>query len=50
MKAGGRMIGKKVASMCLDGAELNFYKYDGELSDLLDKVNFSRYASCAGSF
>ena len=36
--AGGRMIGKKVSSMCLDDAELNFYRWDGELSDLLGKV------------
>ena len=36
--AGGRMIGKKVSSMCLDDAELNFYQWDGELSDLLGKV------------
>ena len=32
------MIGKKVSSMCLDNAELNFYRWDGELSDLLGKV------------
>ena len=32
------MIGKKVSSMCLDDAELNFYRWDGELSDLLGKV------------
>ena len=32
------MIGKKVSSMCLDDAELNFYRWDGELSDLLGQV------------
>ncbi len=32
------MIGKKVSSTCLDDAELNFYRWDGELSDLLGKV------------
>lgn len=36
--AGGRMIGKKVSEMCLDGAELQFYKYEGDLKDLLEKV------------
>ena len=37
--AGGRMIGKKISSMCLEDAELDFYKWDGELSDLLGKVH-----------
>ena len=32
------MIGKKVSSMCLEDAELNFYQWDGELSELLGKV------------
>jgi hypothetical protein len=36
--AGGRMIGKKVSEMCLDGAQLQFYQYDGELKELLEKV------------
>jgi len=36
--AGGRMIGKKVSSMCLDDAQLNFYQWDGELADLLGTV------------
>jgi len=36
--AGGRMIGNKVAGMCLDGAELEFYKYDGDLTELLESV------------
>ena len=40
--AGGRMIGKKVSSMCLDDAQLNFYQWDGELSDLLGKVRSLR--------
>eukprot|EP00897_Mesotaenium_endlicherianum_P008828 jgi/Mesen1/7974/ME000422S07127 len=36
--AGGRMIGRKVAEMILDGRELEFYKYEGELSELLSQV------------
>ncbi|KAI3919736.1 hypothetical protein MKX01_000177 [Papaver californicum] len=36
--AGGRMIGRKVAEMILDKVELEFYKWDGELSQLLQNV------------
>ncbi|CAB4288615.1 unnamed protein product [Prunus armeniaca] len=36
--AGGRMIGKKVAEMILDKKELEFYKWDGELPQLLQNV------------
>lgn len=36
--AGGRMIGRKMAEMVLDGRELEFYKWDGELPDLLTAV------------
>lgn len=36
--AGGRMIGKKVAEKILDGKELEFYKWEGELSQLLQNV------------
>ncbi|GBG79593.1 hypothetical protein CBR_g29740 [Chara braunii] len=36
--AGGRMIGRKVAEMILDGRELEFYKWDGELQELLTNV------------
>lgn len=36
--AGGRMIGKKVSETVLDGAELQFYKYRGDLKDLLNRV------------
>ncbi|ERN03752.1 heme oxygenase 1, chloroplastic [Amborella trichopoda] len=36
--AGGRMIGKKVAEKILNKKELEFYKYDGELSQLLQNV------------
>ncbi|KAL6221245.1 hypothetical protein ACLB2K_008997 [Fragaria x ananassa] len=36
--AGGRMIGKKVAEMILDKKDLEFYKWDGELSQLLQNV------------
>jgi heme oxygenase (biliverdin-producing, ferredoxin) len=36
--AGGRMIGKKMAAMLLDGIELNFYKWDGDVKVMLDNV------------
>ncbi|MCL7028072.1 hypothetical protein MKW94_008078 [Papaver nudicaule] len=36
--AGGRMIGKKVAEMILDKKDLEFYKWDGELPQLLQNV------------
>nr|UDH74131.1 heme oxygenase 1 [Eschenbachia blinii] len=36
--AGGRMIGKKVAKEVLNGKELEFYKWDGDLSQLLQNV------------
>ncbi|CAL9234336.1 unnamed protein product [Arabidopsis halleri] len=36
--AGGRMIGRKVAERILDNRELEFYKWDGELSQLLQNV------------
>ncbi|KAM0021555.1 putative Heme oxygenase (biliverdin-producing) [Helianthus debilis subsp. tardiflorus] len=36
--AGGRMIGKKVAAKILNGKELEFYKWDGDLSQLLQNV------------
>ncbi|KAI3801854.1 hypothetical protein L1987_29971 [Smallanthus sonchifolius] len=36
--AGGRMIGKKVATKILNGKELEFYKWDGDLSHLLQNV------------
>ncbi|KAJ4958697.1 hypothetical protein NE237_025808 [Protea cynaroides] len=36
--AGGRMIGKKVAEKILDNKELEFYKWDGDLSQLLQGV------------
>jgi len=36
--AGGKFIGKKVAEMLLDGRELEFYKWDGELPQLLSAV------------
>ncbi|EOY31066.1 Plant heme oxygenase family protein isoform 3 [Theobroma cacao] len=36
--AGGRMIGKKVAEKILDNKELEFYKWDGDLSQLLQNV------------
>ncbi|CAL0327783.1 unnamed protein product [Lupinus luteus] len=36
--AGGRMIGKKVAQKILNNKELEFYKWDGDLSQLLQNV------------
>ncbi|KAF8400645.1 hypothetical protein HHK36_013944 [Tetracentron sinense] len=36
--AGGRMIGKKVAEKILDNKQLEFYKWDGDLSQLLQNV------------
>ncbi|MED6160050.1 Heme oxygenase 1, variant 2 [Stylosanthes scabra] len=36
--AGGRMIGRKVAEMLLNKKELEFYKWDGDLSQLLQNV------------
>ncbi|XP_078174594.1 heme oxygenase 1, chloroplastic-like [Carex rostrata] len=36
--AGGRMIGKKVAEMILDKKELEFYKWEGNLSKMLQNV------------
>ncbi|KAJ6800429.1 heme oxygenase 1, chloroplastic-like [Iris pallida] len=36
--AGGRMIGKKVAEKILNKKELEFYKWDGNLSQLLQNV------------
>ncbi|KAJ9163107.1 hypothetical protein P3X46_022812 [Hevea brasiliensis] len=36
--AGGRMIGKKVSEKILNKKELEFYKWDGDLSQLLQNV------------
>ncbi|CAK7345512.1 unnamed protein product [Dovyalis caffra] len=36
--AGGRMIGRKVAEQLLNNKELEFYKWDGDLSQLLQNV------------
>ncbi|KAL4571490.1 hypothetical protein LXL04_018250 [Taraxacum kok-saghyz] len=36
--AGGRMIGRKVAAKILNGKELEFYKWEGDLSQLLQNV------------
>ncbi|XP_010687998.2 heme oxygenase 1, chloroplastic [Beta vulgaris subsp. vulgaris] len=36
--AGGRMIGRKVSEKILNKKELEFYKWDGELSQLLQNV------------
>ncbi|XP_019100878.1 PREDICTED: heme oxygenase 4, chloroplastic-like [Camelina sativa] len=37
--AGGRMIGTKVSEKILNNKELEFYKYDGQLSELLQNVS-----------
>mmetsp|Transcript_17093 Transcript_17093/g.49539 ORF Transcript_17093/g.49539 Transcript_17093/m.49539 type:complete len:251 (+) Transcript_17093:29-781(+) len=34
--AGGRMIGKQMSDMLLDGRVLNFYKWDGDVKEMLD--------------
>eukprot|EP00276_Gloeochaete_wittrockiana_P008758 CAMPEP_0184652116 /NCGR_PEP_ID=MMETSP0308-20130426/9789_1 /TAXON_ID=38269 /ORGANISM="Gloeochaete witrockiana, Strain SAG 46.84" /LENGTH=293 /DNA_ID=CAMNT_0027086791 /DNA_START=78 /DNA_END=959 /DNA_ORIENTATION=- len=36
--AGGRMIGQKMSDLVLDGHSLNFYKWDGDLKELLTDV------------
>eukprot|EP00252_Welwitschia_mirabilis_P019776 TRINITY_DN4676_c0_g1_i1.p1 TRINITY_DN4676_c0_g1~~TRINITY_DN4676_c0_g1_i1.p1 ORF type:complete len:285 (-),score=45.99 TRINITY_DN4676_c0_g1_i1:240-1094(-) len=36
--AGGRMIGKSVAEKILNGKELEFYQWDGDLKELLNNV------------
>eukprot|EP00475_Leptophrys_vorax_P025116 TRINITY_DN3506_c0_g1_i1.p2 TRINITY_DN3506_c0_g1~~TRINITY_DN3506_c0_g1_i1.p2 ORF type:complete len:283 (+),score=19.83 TRINITY_DN3506_c0_g1_i1:122-970(+) len=36
--AGGRMIGKKVCDMILDGREMAFYRWDGDLPEMLAAV------------
>ncbi|RWW14998.1 hypothetical protein GW17_00021173 [Ensete ventricosum] len=36
--AGGRMIGRKVAEKILDNKELEFYQWDGDLSQMLQNV------------
>ena len=40
------MIGKKVSEMCLDGAQLQFYQYNGDLKELLEGV--STKPRCSG--
>ncbi|KAG7585313.1 hem oxygenase-like multi-helical [Arabidopsis thaliana x Arabidopsis arenosa] len=37
--AGGRMIGTKVSEKILDNKELEFYKWDGQLSELLQNLS-----------
>ena len=36
--AGGMMIGKKVADECLDGKELAFYKWEGDVKEYMGRV------------
>lgn len=36
--AGGRMIGNKLSAQLLDGAQLKFYQYEGDMNELLDGV------------
>lgn len=46
--AGGRMIGKKMAAMLLDGHELSFYQWDGDVKELLEAVRNSMDRMAAG--
>ena len=39
--AGGKMIGKKMSDMLLDGKELEFYKWDGDLQEMMAAVKAS---------
>lgn len=39
--AGGRMIGRKMSEMLLDGKELEFYNYETDYKELLDVVRSS---------
>lgn len=39
--AGGRMIGRKMADALLDGRELEFYKWEGDVKELLGAVSES---------
>lgn len=36
--AGGRMIGNAVSNALFDGHEFEFYKYDGDVKEIGDKV------------
>ncbi|GMN26006.1 hypothetical protein TIFTF001_040792 [Ficus carica] len=38
LTAGGRMMGKKVSEKVLNNKELDFYKWDGDVSELLQNV------------
>jgi len=44
--AGGRMIGSKVSQMILDNKQLNFYKYDSDVKELLGNVRDSINEVC----
>jgi heme oxygenase len=46
--AGGRMIGKKVSDMLLDGKLGAFYQYDGNMGDSLEKVRKNIDATAEG--
>ena len=39
--AGGKMIGKKMSDLLLDGKELEFYKWDGDLQEMMAAVKAS---------
>lgn len=49
--AGGRMIGSKVSQMILDNKQLEFYKYESDVKELLnavrDKINDVSTVCCA---
>lgn len=46
--AGGRMIGKRMASLLLDKKTLEFYKWDGDLNSIKEKVKESIEDMAAG--
>ncbi len=46
--AGGRMIGKQMASLLLDKKTLEFYKWDGDLNEIKGKVKGSIEEMAAG--
>lgn len=48
--AGGRMIGKKMADLLLDGHKLDFYKWEGNLKKIKDDVKLKIETMVATTF
>merc|ERR1712039_92408 len=46
--AGGRMIGKRVSDSLLDGKQLAFYEYEGNMGELLEGVRTNIDATAEG--